>query len=125
LTISNSNDLQQKALLMRHTKSDDHGSSKVSLTTPTSRSKRLAKALLADRNREETRDHNIIPCRACGYTFVYKGPRGDLNGRFCSMRCQDWYDAGKNESTRSANDAFDVALREWTTVLNVILKRQS
>ena len=30
----------------------------------------------------------------CGYKFVYRGRRGELNGRFCSMRCQDWYDPG-------------------------------
>jgi hypothetical protein len=38
--------------------------------------------------------YNIVPCFACGATFIYKGPRGDLNGRFCSMRCQAAYDEG-------------------------------
>jgi hypothetical protein len=53
----------------------------------------LAAALLADRNRPTTQ-HNIVPCFVCGHTFVYRGRRGELNGRFCSLRCQDWYDAG-------------------------------
>ena len=59
----------------------------------TSTTERLTAAILADRARPTTQ-HNIVPCFVCGYTFVYKGRRGDLNGRFCSMRCQDWYDAG-------------------------------
>ena len=50
-------------------------------------------AILADRARPTTQ-HNIVLCYVCGHTFVYKGRRGDPNGRFCSMRCQDWYDAG-------------------------------
>jgi hypothetical protein len=56
-------------------------------------SKRLAAALLADRD-QPTTHHNIVACFVCGYTFIYRGRRGDLSGRFCSMRCQDWYDAG-------------------------------
>ena len=59
----------------------------------TTTTERLTAAILADRARPTTQ-HNIVPCFVCGYTFVYKGRRGDLNGRFCSMRCQDWYDAG-------------------------------
>src|SRR5262249_45813988 len=34
------------------------------------------------------------PCFVCAYKFVYRGRQGELNGRFCSMRCQDWYGAG-------------------------------
>ena len=59
----------------------------------TTTTERLTAAILADRARPTTQ-HNIAPCFVCGYTFVYKGRRGDLNGRFCSMRCQDRYDAG-------------------------------
>jgi len=59
----------------------------------TNTTERLTAAILADRARPTTQ-HNIVPCFVCGHTFVYKGRRGDLNGRFCSMRCQDWYDAG-------------------------------
>src|SRR5262245_42341519 len=36
----------------------------------------------------------MIPCIVCAYKFVYRGRQGELNGRFCSMRCQDWYGAG-------------------------------
>jgi len=38
--------------------------------------------------------YNIVPCFACGATFIYKGRRGELNGRFCSLRCQAAYDDG-------------------------------
>lgn len=58
----------------------------------------LAAALLADRNRPTTTNHNIIDCFSCGRTFVYKGRQGELNGRFCSLRCQEWYDAAGNPS---------------------------
>ena len=58
-----------------------------------SKTERLAAALLADRERP-TAHHNIIPCLVCAYKFVYRGRQGELNGRFCSMRCQDWYGAG-------------------------------
>jgi hypothetical protein len=61
--------------------------------TELSKTERLASALLADRNRQTTQ-HNIIGCFVCGYRFVYKGRWGELNGNFCSIRCQDWYDAG-------------------------------
>jgi hypothetical protein len=75
------------------------------------RVERLAANLLADRQRERERPkHNIVPCWSCGHTFVYRGRQGaasiwigsdedghpssdtSLNGNFCSMRCQDWFD---------------------------------
>ena len=56
------------------------------------KTERLAAALLADRERP-TIHHNIIPCFVCANKFIYRGRQGELNGRFCSMRCQDWYDA--------------------------------
>ena len=59
----------------------------------TSTTERLAAAILADHARP-TAQHNIVPCFVCSHTFVYKGRRGDRNGRCCSMRCQDWCDAG-------------------------------
>ena len=65
------------------------------------RSERLAEALLADATRATVRDERIIPCMSCGHTFVYRGRRGDLNGRFCAMRCQEWFDAG-NEPMAAA-----------------------
>ena len=54
----------------------------------------IAAAILADRERTPTTRHNIVPCFVCGHTYIYRGRKGDLNGRFCSMRCQSWYDAG-------------------------------
>ena len=54
----------------------------------------LTEAFLADRAATPSR-HNIISCFVCGRTFVFKGPRRNLNANFCSLRCQDWYDAGK------------------------------
>jgi hypothetical protein len=59
----------------------------------TERAERLAANLLADQQRERPK-HNIVPCWSCGHTYVYRGRRGDLNGNFCSMRCQAWYDDG-------------------------------
>src|SRR5215472_1400852 len=61
-----------------------------------SRSEKLTAALLADREQHATKQsrHNIISCFSCGTTFVYRGRQADLNGRFCSMRCQDWFDDG-------------------------------
>jgi len=61
-----------------------------------SRSEKLTAALLADREHHATKQsrHNIIPCFSCGSTFVYRGRQADLYGRFCSMRCQDWFDDG-------------------------------
>jgi hypothetical protein len=55
------------------------------------KTERLTAALLADRHRETTR-HSIVKCWSCGHGYTYR--RGELNGNFCSVRCQDWYDAG-------------------------------
>jgi hypothetical protein len=76
---------------------------------------RLADALLADRRRETSSRHNIISCFSCGYTFLYKGRQGELNGRFCSMRCQNWYDAG-NPPIAVANDT---SLVGWRVIAGV------
>jgi hypothetical protein len=74
---------------------------------------RLADALLADRQREISSRHNIISCFLCGYTFFCKERQGGLNGRFCSMRCQDWYDAG-NPPIAAAKDTSLVGWRVIT-----------
>jgi hypothetical protein len=55
----------------------------------TERAERLAQALLADRAKTKIDRNDIVPCFSCGTAFVYKGRQGDLNGRFCSMRCQE------------------------------------
>jgi hypothetical protein len=60
---------------------------------------------------EEAR-HNIVPCVACGYTYAYKGRHGELSGRFCSPKCQNWYDAGG--SAYGAPD--EVSLTDWKVV---------
>ena len=64
------------------------------MTTEGTRAERLAAALLADRKPVAT-GHNIVACRVCGRTYVYKGRRGKLNGNFCSLYCQAWYDDAK------------------------------
>jgi len=61
----------------------------------TTKTEKLAALLLADRDKpEKTTHHNIIACFSCGHRFVYRDRRGELNGRFCSTRCQEWYDEG-------------------------------
>jgi hypothetical protein len=37
---------------------------------------------------------DIVSCHVCRHTFVYRGRQSDLNGNFCSLPCQAWYDAG-------------------------------
>ena len=59
-----------------------------------SKAEKLAAALLADRVKTKIERNDIAPCFSCGVTFISKGRRGDLNGRFCSMRCQEWFDDG-------------------------------
>jgi hypothetical protein len=77
-----------------------------------SKTARLAEALLADRNRvAEPTGQNIIACRSCGSTFVYRGRRGELNGNFCSMRCQDWYDGGN-----APGEPDTTTLRGWKVI---------
>jgi hypothetical protein len=55
---------------------------------------RLTAALLADRNRIAPERSDSNECWVCGYAFRYRGRQGELNGRFCSLRCQDWHDGG-------------------------------
>ena len=53
----------------------------------TERAERLAANLLADRHRERPK-HDIGACWSCGTTYIYRGRH------FCSMPCQEWFDAG-------------------------------
>ena len=77
----------------------------------------LAAALLADRQRDTSTRHNIIPCRTCDYTFVYKGRRGDLNGNFCSLHCQSWYDAGNPPIEHDQPEkAYKAPIEGWRVV---------
>jgi hypothetical protein len=70
-----------------------------------SKTEKLAALLLEDAAKPKIASrHNIIPCFSCGYTFVYRGRIGGgaegaaalppWNGRFCSLRCQEWFDSG-------------------------------
>jgi hypothetical protein len=83
-------------------------------TALTGDTKRLAEALLADRNRVIIPDDRIAPCFACGHTMIYKGRRGDLNGRFCSTNCQDWYDAGNPAPSNPVD--YAVPLRDYVVI---------
>jgi hypothetical protein len=75
------------------------------------KTEQLAAALLADRNKTVQERTDIITCFACGYSFVYRGRQGELNGRFCSMRCQDWYDAG-NPSYERQRELTKIVYRD-------------
>ena len=68
---------------------------------------RLTNALLADRNRATDRG-DVVACRVCGYSFRNRGRRGELNGNFCSMRCQDWYNAGNPAPSNPINYAVPI-----------------
>jgi hypothetical protein len=81
------------------------------------RAAKLAAAILADRNRKPAESsHNIVECFACGYTFMYAAGASDLNGRYCSRRCQDWHDAGNPMVLGGAEQKArysDVQLEAW------------
>jgi hypothetical protein len=49
---------------------------------------RLAKALLADRNKISVERDDIVGCFACGRSMLYRGDR------FCSDNCRSGYDLG-------------------------------
>jgi len=68
---------------------------------------RLAKALLADRQRPERADTSLFDaCFLCGRSYTYRGPNGDDSGRFCSARCREAYDHGARPSTSHARNYF-------------------
>ena len=57
----------------------------------TSRTKRLAAAILADQRRAKADNNKHDPfseCFSCGRGMTYRG------SRFCSARCREWFDAG-------------------------------
>jgi hypothetical protein len=78
-----------------------------------SRVERLAEALLADRDRPDIDRGDITACFSCGHAFLYRGRRDDLNGRFCSTRCQAWHDAGNSRYRDQAGyrDGNGVAMK--------------
>jgi hypothetical protein len=53
-----------------------------------SRTERLARALIADRNREAASRADISECFVCGHGMLCRG------SRFCSDRCREFYDTG-------------------------------
>jgi predicted nucleic acid-binding Zn ribbon protein len=53
-----------------------------------SRTERLARALIADRNCEAASRADISECVVCGHGMLYRG------SRFCSDRCREFYDTG-------------------------------
>jgi hypothetical protein len=77
-------------------------------TALTDRQQRLTEALLADRNRVNADRGDVVACRVCKYSFRNRGRRGELNGNFCSMRCQDWYDAGNPAPSNPINYAVPI-----------------
>jgi hypothetical protein len=84
-------------------------------TVLTDRQRRLTEALLADRSREDD-NTDITACWACGSTFRYKRRRGDLNGNFCSSRCQDWYDAGAQIGHDHAAKTYKTPIDKWRVI---------
>jgi hypothetical protein len=85
-----------------------------------SRTAKLAAAILADRDRKPAESRrNIIECFTCGYTFMYAAGAGARNGRFCSTRCQDWYDADNPTVLGAAEQKArysDIPLECWKVV---------
>jgi hypothetical protein len=85
-------------------------------TAPTNRQQRLTEALLADRSRADGDHTDITACWSCGSAFRYKRRR-DLNGNFCSMRCQDWYDVGNTPIEHDhAEKAYKTLNNKWRVV---------
>jgi len=50
--------------------------------------------------------HKVAECFTCGRSFLYKGPNGHNNGRFCSTRCCEGYDAGAPRYASKDNSIF-------------------
>jgi hypothetical protein len=62
---------------------------------------------------------DVVACRSCGHTFRYRGRRGDLNGNFCSARCQDWFDDGNpsyEEQRERQRKLENAPLRGFTVI---------
>ena len=55
---------------------------------------------------------DIVSCISCGQRFVYKFPEGDNSGRFCSVRCQEYYDAGG----QPPQEIEDHGIRNWKVI---------
>jgi hypothetical protein len=76
--------------------------------------KTLAKVIEADLLREpERKQYHAPECHTCGRSYLYKPPKGDDSGAFCSARCRDGYDAGAPAWDKSK----ELDLRTWTPKL--------
>jgi hypothetical protein len=57
----------------------------------------IAEDLLAETTEPAGRSNepgaDLNRCCSCGAGMVYHGPRDDNSGRFCSTRCQEWFDS--------------------------------
>src|SRR5215831_11591198 len=59
-----------------------------------SRTERLAEAILKDRQERKQSEAQTgdATCFGCGKPYIYRGPREDNSGRFCSDECRIEYD---------------------------------
>jgi hypothetical protein len=51
-------------------------------------------------DRKQRRD-DVTSCWSCGQSFKYRTGRGELNGRFCSKRCQHGMTLGTSVTRRT------------------------
>jgi hypothetical protein len=73
----------------------------------------LAAALKADILRPSTpTPSSSTDCFLCGRSYVYRRPRGDDSGRFCSDPCREAYDAGR----RATEDLDPFKITKWRVV---------
>src|SRR5262249_12003231 len=54
----------------------------------------IKESIRRDRKRERPNSTQICECFACGRGMVYRVPRGDESGRFCTPACRSFYDLG-------------------------------
>jgi hypothetical protein len=66
-----------------------------------SKTARLAAALLRDREARPSAVNSTVNCFLCGRSYTYRTPTGDDSGRFCSARCRENYDAGARAQSSS------------------------
>jgi hypothetical protein len=78
---------------------------------------RLAAILARDLLRTEEPTKTETPtCFACGRSMLHRPTDGDDNSRFCSIRCQEAYDAGFPAYGSRKVDVFDVPISAWRVV---------
>src|SRR5262245_31589562 len=60
------------------------------------KTKTIARLIEQDLLREPEDRSVAAQCHACGRSYLYQAPspNSDDNGRFCSARCRETYDAG-------------------------------